>query len=651
MNLKDKSIALFDFSHAINVAYNAMGPGEAGTAVLQQLSALRSSASHVVVCLDSKPYKRVAVFPEYKAQRKQDPELTNIWARTLQRVRDEGYQCAEAPGEEADDIMATLAREYVAALCTDVRLVTADKDISQCVGAFRRWFVPQLGKRDEFEIRDVPWMMTNWGNVEWAKREKEPKQGPTPDQIPLLLAIMGDASDHIPGVKGIGIVQALALIKTYKTTAAITQAATDAISAAGVEGKKPAALWENWIKGMIDVPKWLALTTLDEHVTLPRPALSYLEHIEPKPLVEESAFPATELDDDIERDAIQGELVDMGEIGGEPTAEELEEERRAMAASLPVDRNLYTPELSDARSVIVGEPPRDPAERRAAMAAEADKVFPLPKGAPAVSQQTAPAFPAVTGAAHDPSKMVIGKDPTADATLRKLAEMNTTPASRERGAKPTEAEIAVTAERISKNNEAERERAAAADSQIVPQKRGPQKPEALAVAAPRWELAVQPKTVEGQMWMAERLHNARVFSAFGNVEGTFGIIAFGRELGMGVMQSLMSFVPVKDKPFMWAHAMRGRVLASPVCEYLINTECTAEASTWIARRVGWPAGVQSTYRFTYAEAVAIGLTTGSNRDNWQKNPRSMVDKTASSRLIRQVFADVLLGIHCPEEAD
>lgn len=150
------------------------------------------------------------------------------------------------------------------------------------------------------------------------------------------------------------------------------------------------------------------------------------------------------------------------------------------------------------------------------------------------------------------------------------------------------------------------------------------------------------------MWLAERLLNSR-FSAFGSVEGTFAIISFGRELGMGYMQSLMSFCDVKGKPFMWAHAMRGKVLASPVCEYLINTECTAEASTWIARRRGWPEGVKSEYRFTYAEAVSIGLTTGVNRENWTKNPRSMVDKTASSRLIRQVFADVLWGIHCPEE--
>jgi hypothetical protein len=184
---------------------------------------------------------------------------------------------------------------------------------------------------------------------------------------------------------------------------------------------------------------------------------------------------------------------------------------------------------------------------------------------------------------------------------------------------------------------------------VVPKTQGPQST-ALAVTPPRWELQVQPKTVEGMMWMAERLHSARVFSAFGSVEGTFGILAFGRELGMGVMQSLMSFVPVKVKPFMWAHAMRGRVLASPVCEYLINTESTSERSTWITRRVGWPAGVQSSYTFTFEEAQHIGLTTGSNRDNWLKNPRSMIDKTASSRLIRQVYADVLLGIHSVEES-
>jgi hypothetical protein len=63
--------------------------------------------------------------------------------------------------------------------------------------------------------------------------------------------------------------------------------------------------------------------------------------------------------------------------------------------------------------------------------------------------------------------------------------------------------------------------AAGSSAEVVPKTQGPQST-SLAVAPPRWELQVQPKTVEGMMWMAERLHSARVFSAFGSVEEPSG---------------------------------------------------------------------------------------------------------------------------------
>lgn len=284
------SIAIYDFSHGIHVAFNAAGAGEAGLIVMDQLAALKSSCDHVIVAIDSKPYRRSKLYEGYKAGRKTDPELSSIWERTMQRVRDGGFQVASAPGEEADDVMATLALEYTVGIdgkthgfgCTDVRLVTADKDISQCINKHVRWFYPQLGKRDEFEIRDESWMLAHWGDQDWKNRAKDPKVGPNPAQIPLVLAIMGDQSDKIPGVSGIGVVQAVGLIHAFKTSEGITNAALSAIEAAKVTGKKPPALWENWLKGMAEVPKWLSLTTLNTEAQLDKHPLKYLEKLEPK---------------------------------------------------------------------------------------------------------------------------------------------------------------------------------------------------------------------------------------------------------------------------------------------------------------------------------------------------------------------------------
>jgi 5'-3' exonuclease len=641
-----ESIALFDYSHAVSVAFHGAGPEQTTDTVIAQLRALRSSCGRVIVCLDTKPYFRTQLFDGYKAGRKSDPDLLNIWDRTLDLVVAEGYATARAPGAEADDCMATLANIYAGEYgCQDVRLVTADKDVAQCLNDNVRWFVPQLGKRDEFEIRTAEWVPRFFGGVEWEK-EKQQKVGPLPSEIPLCQAICGDTSDRIPGVKGIGIKGAVALIKTYGTLEAMAQGLLAETNAAKMKGKELAKFWQHYAAGMADIPKWLSLTTLRTDVEFDVHPLKFLERVEPKPLSKPlPAVPQAEISDaddsafyDKTGEDWPTEDIDWAAIE-KATAER---ERAELAKALPVDsqRSAADRQVAAARAItITGQ-----------------------TGMLVTESELVPSTPAPR----------VGKDPNADAVLeqaareRATAAANTTlPKDAPKGAKPTAAQIDATQAEIKAGNEAERARpkdAPAAQQQtapagpvatgaaeVVPKTQGPQST-ALAVAPPRWELQVQPKTVDGMMWMAERLHAARVFSAFGSVEGTFGIIAFGRELGMGVMQSLMSFVPVKEKPFMWAHAMRGRVLASPVCEYLINTESTSERSTWITRRVGWPAGVQSSYTFTFQEAAQIGLTTGSNRENWNKNPRSMVDKTASSRLIRQVYADVLLGIHSIEES-
>jgi hypothetical protein len=199
---------------------------------------------------------------------------------------------------------------------------------------------------------------------------------------------------------------------------------------------------------------------------------------------------------------------------------------------------------------------------------------------------------------------------------------------------------------------------------VVPKTQGPQPPKqprkldeidsvALAVRpeAPTWALQLQPSTAKEAMQIAAALYTSRYCATFGNERGNFAIISYGRELGMGYMQSLMGFYDVNGRPFMGAHAMRGLVLANPLCEYLICAESTPESSTWVTRRKGWPAGREVSYTFTMDEARKIGLTTGKNAHNWDKNGRAMVDKTCSSRLCRQVYADVIGGLHAVEESE
>jgi len=100
-------------------------------------------------------------------------------------------------GQEADDVIATLARKAEAD-GKEVIIVTGDKDILQLVG--KNIKVYDTLKEKVYEPKDV-----------------EERWGVPPEQMVEIMGLMGDASDNIPGVPGIGEKTAQTLIKQYKT--------------------------------------------------------------------------------------------------------------------------------------------------------------------------------------------------------------------------------------------------------------------------------------------------------------------------------------------------------------------------------------------------------------------------------------------------
>lgn len=396
------TIALVDFSNLLVRNYKAMandaGPNDAGQLTLNQLAEIRQMCETVVVCMDAPPYLRKQVYPEYKGKRERDEQLEAVRAWTVDRLRKDGYQIARSPGNEADDVIAMLATEYPNYGCHDIRIFGNDKDCCQLVSDIVRLFVPK--GRGEYEIRDVAWV--------------KQKYGVDPKDMALFQAICGDKSDGIPGIAGIGDKGAAKLITQFKDPAGMAAACSRAAEESQKPGAKPLpAFWRNYAAGMASLPKWIQLTTLKRQCETEQIPLAYLDKLEPQPLVEEDL-----IDDGDPR--FPDEVDDW-----EPSAEELEEERAAMAASLPVDPVVPADQVNPAWPLgIPSEPMRDPAERRAAMAAEADRVLPLPKGvggAVAHSHQAAGA-----ANAHDPSKMIVGKDPKADEALRAVASRSST---------------------------------------------------------------------------------------------------------------------------------------------------------------------------------------------------------------------------------
>ena len=152
----------------------------------------------VAVCFDHpEPTFRHKAYEAYKATRKElDQDLIRQLARALELAQAMGFTCVELPGYEADDIMATLACKAEDE-GIDAVLVTGDKDALQLV---------RPGIR---VLRDV----TN--SVWFDAPQVEAKYGIPPEQVIDYLSIVGDSTDNVPGVKGIGPVGAVKLLKHY----------------------------------------------------------------------------------------------------------------------------------------------------------------------------------------------------------------------------------------------------------------------------------------------------------------------------------------------------------------------------------------------------------------------------------------------------
>ncbi|MCK6448013.1 MAG: DNA polymerase I [Planctomycetes bacterium] len=146
------------------------------------------------------PTHRHTHYPEYKATREKAPaEMVAQLDWMRQIVLAHGIPLFEVKGWEADDVIGTLAVE-AAALGHDVKIVTGDKDFMQLVG-------PRVQLYNVFK-KDVDVLI----EAEEAVKEKF---GTTPDHVIDVLAIMGDASDNVPGVHGIGEKGAIKLIAEF----------------------------------------------------------------------------------------------------------------------------------------------------------------------------------------------------------------------------------------------------------------------------------------------------------------------------------------------------------------------------------------------------------------------------------------------------
>jgi DNA polymerase-1 len=156
---------------------------------------------HIAVVFDTRePTFRHVMYDAYKATRQKMPEGLSAQMEKLKEVvKAFNVPCIELPGYEADDIMGTLAR-MAEREGVETFLVTGDKDFMQLVTAKVKMYRP--GKRgDEWEVLD--------------DRAVQEKFGVTPDLVIDVLGLVGDKSDNVPGVPGIGEKTAIPLVQQY----------------------------------------------------------------------------------------------------------------------------------------------------------------------------------------------------------------------------------------------------------------------------------------------------------------------------------------------------------------------------------------------------------------------------------------------------
>ncbi len=153
--------------------------------------------SHLGVIFDysSKTFRN-EIYADYKANRPPPPEdLRPQFGLIRDATRAFNVACIELEGFEADDVIATYAREGAEA-GADVTIVSSDKDLMQLVG-------PRVGMVDGMKNKTI------------GPDQVVEKFGVGPEKVVDVQALAGDSVDNVPGAPGIGIKTAALLINEY----------------------------------------------------------------------------------------------------------------------------------------------------------------------------------------------------------------------------------------------------------------------------------------------------------------------------------------------------------------------------------------------------------------------------------------------------
>jgi DNA polymerase I len=207
--MSSRKLILVDGSGYLYRAFHALPPlsnskGEPTGAVLGVLNMLtkmikEESPDRIAVVFDAPGRTfRDDLFEQYKAHRPQMPDDLRSQVQPLyDTVAAMGLPLLRVPGVEADDVIGTLAKQGAAA-GYDVLISTGDKDMAQLVS-------PHIG------------LINTMSNSRLDRAGVKTKFDVFPEQIVDYLALVGDSSDNIPGITGVGPKTAAKWLNQYQT--------------------------------------------------------------------------------------------------------------------------------------------------------------------------------------------------------------------------------------------------------------------------------------------------------------------------------------------------------------------------------------------------------------------------------------------------
>jgi DNA polymerase-1 len=222
--------------------------------------------THLAVIFDaSEKTFRNEIYQDYKAHRPPAPEeLVPQFPLIRDAVKAFSIACIEQDGYEADDLIATYARDAIAA-GGEVTIVSSDKDLMQIVK-------PGVSMLDTMKNKAI------------GPDEVREKFGVPPDKVVDVQALAGDSTDNVPGVPGIGVKTAAELINEYGDLESLLTRAHEIKQPKRrerlIEFAMQARLSLDLVTLKEDVPLAVPVEQLGVHDPNPGPLLGFLREME-----------------------------------------------------------------------------------------------------------------------------------------------------------------------------------------------------------------------------------------------------------------------------------------------------------------------------------------------------------------------------------